>query len=294
MTETLNMNMHAEKFRDLGTQQFKCGDMDTSLMNYTRAIQLDESHMEYPLCRAAVYMANQAYDQCIEDCKQVIELALLNPPTSTTDELLAKAYARMGTAYFAQGKYALALRCVKTAYQTLPHAEFKQMQHQLESINDKMAQLLQEMEKGKGKEPMRPPPSSSTSTLSSSNHASAEAANFCQQAKEAFKADDFEGAAALYTQAVNADPTNTRAVTFINRSACYHKAKQYELALLDADKALELDPDVPQGYFRKGCALEGLKRKEEAFDQYEMGLQIAPDHTQLNKRYQILKKQLAK
>lgn len=44
-----------------------------------------------------------------------------------------------------------------------------------------------------------------------------------------------------------------------NRSYCYWFLDQYYSALTDALRSIQLAPDWPKGYFRKGCALMGLK-----------------------------------
>lgn len=289
----VNSDSEKEKMKQVGLEEFKKGELDASLAAYTQAIQLDGNSMEFYLSRAAVHMASRRYEQCVEDCKTVVELALLNPPDAETDELLAKAYARMGTAYFAQKKLSLSVRCCKSAYQTFPSPEFKQMLDQVETITDRvMASICEAKEKekakGKGKE------KEAEKHQEPESPASADAASYCIQAKEAYKAEEYSRAATLYTLAISADPTHTRSVTYINRAACHQKSKQYELALADAEKAIQLDPELAQGYFRKGCALEGLKRKQEALEQYAIGLNHNSDHAQLNKRHQILKKQLAK
>lgn len=44
-----------------------------------------------------------------------------------------------------------------------------------------------------------------------------------------------------------------------NRSYCYWCLERYYPALTDAQRSIELAPDWPKGYFRKGCALIGLQ-----------------------------------
>eukprot|EP01112_Ceratiomyxa_fruticulosa_P001308 TRINITY_DN1136_c0_g1_i1.p1 TRINITY_DN1136_c0_g1~~TRINITY_DN1136_c0_g1_i1.p1 ORF type:complete len:284 (-),score=77.48 TRINITY_DN1136_c0_g1_i1:190-1041(-) len=281
----MNADPVVMKHKDLGDAEFSKGEMSAALTHYSNAIQIDQNNMECPLARAAVYLRSKKYEDCITDCKTVVELALLNPPDSYIDELLAKAYARMASAYLAQEKFNLAVRCCKSAYQTFPTDEFKRMLEQLEIINDKIAKL----------QAMNEPPAKKDKEKKKGQNdfnSSIDAANYCVQAKEMYKNEDYAEAIALYTKALSVDVTQKRAVTYINRAACYQKEKQYQLALNDAEKAIELDPEMPQGFFRKGCALEGLKRKQEAYDTYKKGLQLNPEHVQLNKRCEILKKQL--
>jgi tetratricopeptide (TPR) repeat protein len=54
------------------------------------------------------------------------------------------------------------------------------------------------------------------------------------------------------------------AVCHSNRALALTKLDRFEQALTDGLEAVKLDPTYPKGYFRKGKALEGLDRGEEA------------------------------
>lgn len=73
----------------------------------------------------------------------------------------------------------------------------------------------------------------------------------------------------------------TNAVLYSNRSAAYAKGNQYDLALKDAEKAIEIKPDWSKAYSRKGTSLAYLGRLDEAIETYEKGLQIDPNNAQL-------------
>ncbi|KAI2658029.1 Tetratricopeptide repeat protein 31 [Labeo rohita] len=64
-------------------------------------------------------------------------------------------------------------------------------------------------------------------------------------------------AVSLFTEAIKCDPKDYR--FFGNRSYCYCCLEQYPLALADAEKSIQMAPDWPKGYYRKGSALMGLK-----------------------------------
>lgn len=49
-----------------------------------------------------------------------------------------------------------------------------------------------------------------------------------------------------------------------SRSHVYALMEKFEEALIDAENVMLLCPDWPEGYFRKGCALYGLGRYEDA------------------------------
>ena len=70
------------------------------------------------------------------------------------------------------------------------------------------------------------------------------------------------------------DPTNH--VFYSNRSAAYAGLGDYENALADAERTVAYKPDWSKGYSRKGAALYGLKRFNDAVESYEAGLKIDP------------------
>lgn len=79
----------------------------------------------------------------------------------------------------------------------------------------------------------------------------------------------------MFTEAIKCDPKDNR--FFGNRSYCYYCLEQYPLALADAERAIQLAPDWPKGYFRKGSALMGMKRYSEAEAAMEQVLKLDRD-----------------
>jgi len=58
---------------------------------------------------------------------------------------------------------------------------------------------------------------------------------------------------------------------------------QFENALADGEKAIEIDPTWAKGYFRAGKALQGLERYPEAYKFFEKGVKIDPENKELRK-----------
>lgn len=79
-----------------------------------------------------------------------------------------------------------------------------------------------------------------------------------------------------FTKAIEIEPSNY--VLYSNRSAAYASKKDYKNALTDADKTVELKPDWPKGWGRKGAALRGLGDLLGANDAYEEGLKLDPNN----------------
>ena len=60
-----------------------------------------------------------------------------------------------------------------------------------------------------------------------------------------------------FTQAIHLDPDNH--LLYTKRSAVYTAQSEYQNALVDADKAVEIKHRCVKGWLFKGAALHGLK-----------------------------------
>mmetsp|Transcript_7514 Transcript_7514/g.22217 ORF Transcript_7514/g.22217 Transcript_7514/m.22217 type:complete len:589 (+) Transcript_7514:146-1912(+) len=92
----------------------------------------------------------------------------------------------------------------------------------------------------------------------------------------AFAAGDFEAAIEHFSAGIAEAPESH--VLYSNRSACKASLKDYDGALEDAKKVVEIKPDWPKGYSRLGGALAGLQQWDEAKAAYEKGLSIDPEN----------------
>ncbi|XP_055340971.1 stress-induced-phosphoprotein 1-like [Paramacrobiotus metropolitanus] len=95
----------------------------------------------------------------------------------------------------------------------------------------------------------------------------------------ALQANLVDEAIAAYSEGLKLDPNNE--ILYSNRSAAFAKKGQYDLALKDGEKAVELKPQWSKGYSRKGAALAYLKRYPDAVAAYEEGLKHEPGNQQL-------------
>jgi len=94
-----------------------------------------------------------------------------------------------------------------------------------------------------------------------------------EKGNQAFGARDFEMAVHWYSLAIDVDsimcevynrPSALAHVLYSNRSTSQYHLRKYNEALDDANSAIHMAPDWSKGYLRKGAALSGLERKEEA------------------------------
>ncbi|EPQ28876.1 uncharacterized protein PFL1_03678 [Pseudozyma flocculosa PF-1] len=111
------------------------------------------------------------------------------------------------------------------------------------------------------------------------------AAELKAKGNAAFASKDYTTAIQHYTDAIAAasSPEDAVHVLYSNRSACYSGLKQWDQALQDADECIKANPDFAKGYGRKGGALHGARKLQEAVDAYKQGLDKAPQDAGLKK-----------
>jgi len=70
------------------------------------------------------------------------------------------------------------------------------------------------------------------------------------------------------------------------------RSSKFNQSLADAQKVVELKPDWPKGYSRKGASLQGLGRLDEAARCFEEGLKIDPENDALKSAHESVVSQL--
>jgi len=99
-----------------------------------------------------------------------------------------------------------------------------------------------------------------------------------------FKNGEFRDAVVYYTRALRWTPTNERILS--NRSMAYLKISRYQLALDDAKKAEEINPSWSKIYFRKGQALRGLRKYDDAISEFLKGKDEDPGNAEWDREVQ--------
>lgn len=82
------------------------------------------------------------------------------------------------------------------------------------------------------------------------------------EASDDLRYRDYDSAIEKLTEAIKIWGQDSR--FFINRSLCFYEKGQFYQALKDANRAIELNPSNPKGFYRKGCSLLKLKRFRDA------------------------------
>ncbi|KAL4801958.1 hypothetical protein BDV18DRAFT_147900 [Aspergillus unguis] len=110
------------------------------------------------------------------------------------------------------------------------------------------------------------------------------------EGNKAFSAKDYPTAIEKFTQAIELDSNNH--VLYSNRSAVYAAQRNYEKALADADKAVEIKPDWSKGHQRKGAAYRGLGDLLSAHDAYEEAMKLEPTNEQAKNGFNAVKRDI--
>eukprot|EP00760_Papus_ankaliazontas_P023266 PhM_4_TR2009/c1_g2_i1/m.3003/K09553/STIP1; stress-induced-phosphoprotein 1 len=91
--------------------------------------------------------------------------------------------------------------------------------------------------------------------------------DFKAKGNDEFRNKNFEAAIGYFTQGIEVDANNH--VLYSNRSACHASLGQWDKALTDAQKCVELNPTWSKGYTRLGAAFHGMGKLDEAHDAYK-------------------------
>jgi L1 cell adhesion molecule like protein len=107
----------------------------------------------------------------------------------------------------------------------------------------------------------------------------------------AFSKGQYDDAVRLFTEAIAVEPENK--AFYSNRSAAYLKLMDYDSAIADGAKCVELDPKWGKGYFRQGSALQQCGKYEEAVKIFASGLAQDPGDRTLSEGLQQSQKYVA-
>lgn len=103
---------------------------------------------------------------------------------------------------------------------------------------------------------------------------SSEASSSLEQAQAAAEARDYDRALELFSQAVDADPSDAAALA--GRASVHNKLNSHMEAAADASRAVELDDSLAAAHKEKGLACYHLDEFESAMDAFEAASALEP------------------
>jgi len=194
---------------------------ELALADASNAIELDPELASAYDCRASIYSTQGQYELALSDASKAIEL----------DPNLCEAYESRANAYFALGQYDKAKVDASSAIQLDPNYTLAYV------VRAAANQYLGEMELAL---------SDYTKAIEVALTASIQATAYEARADFCAGQMDMDKAIADYTKAIELDPILE---TYMKRGICYLERGQFNLAVIDFNEAIELEPNMPWAYF---------------------------------------------
>ncbi|CAL2047871.1 hypothetical protein CAEBREN_00406 [Caenorhabditis brenneri] len=233
--------------KDLGNTAYKQKNFESAHSHYDRAIELDPTNITFYNNKAAVFLEEKKYEDCVKFCEKAIEVGR---ETRADYKLIAKAMSRAGNAFQKQGDLKTALQWFQKSLSEYRDPELvKKVKEQEKQIKEaeRLAYInpdIAQEEKNKG--------------------------------NDYFKKGDYPTAMKHYNEAVKRDPEN--AILYSNRAACLTKLMEFQRALEDCDTCIKKDPKFIKGYIRKGACLAAMHEWSKAQRAYEDALNVDPNN----------------
>jgi serine/threonine-protein phosphatase 5 len=108
-----------------------------------------------------------------------------------------------------------------------------------------------------------------------------------------FQQQKYAEAERLYSDAIQVTPLdqkNLLAVLYSNRAFCHLKLESFGSAIVDANSALEQDPNYVKAYYRRGSAHLILRSFDDAQNDFKKVVQIVPNDRESRKKFAECKK----
>ncbi|KAI1259912.1 hypothetical protein F5Y18DRAFT_281789 [Xylariaceae sp. FL1019] len=224
----------ADKEKALGTENYKKRNFDEAIAHYTRAWDLFKD-ITYLNNLGAAQFEKGDYQACIDACTKAVEEGRM---IYADFKMIAKSYARIGSAYEKMGDLALAIENYQkslTEHRT-PDTVNKLRAAERKKLDD-------------AKEAYVDP-------------AKAEEAR--EEGNKKFKEQDFPGAVAAYSEMVKRAPEDPRG--YSNRAAAFVKLFEFPSALDDCNLATKKDPKFIRAYIRKAQIYFGMREYSKCID----------------------------
>ncbi|KAK2594272.1 Hsp90 cochaperone [Conoideocrella luteorostrata] len=236
----------ADKQKALGTENYKKRKFDEAIEHYSKAWDIFQD-ITYLNNLGAACFEKGDYDKCIEACTKAIDEGRV---IYADFKLIAKSYARIGSAYEKKGDLTQAVENYNRSLTEHRTPEVLKKLRNAERVKldaDKNAYI---------------------------DPAKAEEAR--EEGNKKFKENDFPGAVAAYTEMVKRAPEDARG--YSNRAAAFIKLFEFPSAVEDCNTAIKKDPKFIRAYIRKAQAYFGMRKYSECVDACTAAQQVDAEH----------------
>lgn len=224
----------AEKEKALGTENYKKRNFDEAIKHYSKAWELYKD-ITYLNNLGAAHYEKGEYQACIDACTKAIEEGR---QIYADFKMIAKSYARIGTAYEKLGDLALAVENYQkslTEHRT-PDTVNKLRSAERRKIDEAKKSYVDPVKAEEARE----------------------------EGNKKFKEQDFPGAVAAYSEMIKRSPDDPRG--YSNRAAAFVKLFEFPSALEDCNAAIKKDPKFIRAYIRKAQIYFGMREYSRCID----------------------------
>ncbi|KAF7822638.1 TPR repeat-containing thioredoxin TTL1-like [Senna tora] len=95
-----------------------------------------------------------------------------------------------------------------------------------------------------------------------------------------FNSERFTEACSAYEEGLRRDPANS--VLYCNRAACFFKLRQWDRAIEDCNRALQIQPNYAKALLRRAASYNKLEKWGEAIKDYEVLRRMLPDNNDVS------------
>ncbi|KAI1138019.1 hypothetical protein F5Y05DRAFT_384875 [Hypoxylon sp. FL0543] len=236
----------ADKEKALGTENYKKRNFDEAIKHYSKAWELYKD-ITYLNNLGAAYYEKGDYQACIDACTKAIEEGR---QIYADFKMIAKSYARIGTAYEKLGDLAAAIENYQKSL----------TEHRTpDTVNKLRAAERRKIEEAKKAyiDPVK-----------------AEEAR--EEGNKKFKEQDFPGAVAAYSEMIKRAPDDPRG--YSNRAAAFVKLFEFPSALEDCNTAIKKDPKFIRAYIRKAQIYFGMRDYSKCIDACNDATTVDSEH----------------
>lgn len=224
----------ADKEKSLGTENYKKRNFEEAIKHYSKAWELYKD-IVYLNNLAAVHYENGDFDAAITTCEKAIQEGR---EIYADFKMIAKSYARIGSAYEKKGDLESAITNYKSSL----------TEHRTpETVNKLRAAEKKKIENARA---------------AYINPEKAEEAR--ELGNTRFKESDWPGAVEAYSEMIKRAPEDPRG--YSNRAAAFIKLLEFPSAIEDCDRAIKIDPKFIRAYLRKAQAYFGMREYSKCLD----------------------------